>query len=142
MASFSASVERAQRQGEEDSTTTLQALDELQRKQASVHRDLQCWITQLRVSQRESQERVVSETASHLQEVGLSKKAATRVTCELTSNLSTPQVQGSIDHISEKLDVLIEGAMEQTTHESDSSKALQKVAHDMHAQEVGTNCPF
>ena len=48
------------------------------------------------------------------------------------------QVQGSIDHISETLDVLIEGAMEQTTHESDSAKALQKVAHDMHAQEVCT----
>jgi len=74
MTSFTANVERAQRQGEEDSATTLQAVDDLQRKQASVHRDLQCWITQLRVSQRESQERVVSETASHLQEVGLSER--------------------------------------------------------------------
>jgi len=69
------------------------------------------------------------------------QEAATRETSELMSNLGTPQIQGSIDHISETLDVLIEGAMEQTTHESDSAKALQKVAHDMHEQEVRTSCP-
>jgi hypothetical protein len=136
MESFSASVERAQRQGEEDTVTTVQTLDDLQRKQASIHRDLQCWITQLRVSQRESQERVVSETASHLQEVGIGKTLCHAVDKVANVKFLSSQVQGSIDHISETLDVLIEGAIEQTTHESDSAKALQKVAQDMHTQEV------
>jgi hypothetical protein len=54
----------------------------------------------------------------------------------LIQSVRAIQVHGSINHISETLDVLIEGAMEQTIHESDSAEALQKAAREMHDQEV------
>lgn len=43
--------------------------------------------------------------------------------------------------MAETLDVLIDGAIEQTEHESESSQALQKVATQMHEREVSlTTC--
>lgn len=50
-------------------------------------------------------------------------------------------MHGSIEHMAETLDVLIDGAVEQTEHETESSQALQKVATQMHEREVSlTTC--
>lgn len=46
------------------------------------------------------------------------------------------QIHGSIEHMAETLDVLIDGAIEQTGHEVESRQASQKVAKEMHDREV------
>ena len=49
-------------------------------------------------------------------------------------------MNGSIEHMAETIDVLIDGAIEQTGHESKSAQALQQVAKQMHDREVSWMC--